>query len=297
MSFDQSNAAIRWLRLAAMAVGIGWAAMASATVQVPTLNHRVTDLTGTLSAGQAGQLEQQLAAFETRKGAQLAVLVVPTTAPETIEQFGIRVVDQWKLGRKGVDDGALLLVAKDDHALRIEVGRGLEGVMPDAIANRIINEIVVPAFKSGDFAGGIAAGVQRMISVVDGEPLPAPKRSHAFTDFKGFGGLFPLLFFAILVAGALLRALIGRLGAGLAGAGLAAAIAWFLGAPLVLIIVVAILVALFIAGGMGGTGGYHRGGSSFGSGFGGGGWSSGSSGGGFSGGGGSFGGGGASGRW
>jgi uncharacterized protein len=286
---------MRRLRLIFLGLMIGSAAPAQAAVTVPPLNRRVTDLTRTLSASQVTQLENQLAAFEARKGAQLAVLIVPTTAPETIEQFGIRVVDQWKLGRKGVDDGALLLVAKDDRTLRIEVGRGLEGILPDAIAKRIVEEVIVPSFRNGDFAGGIAAGVQRMIAVADGEPLPPPAASR--TSRKSFDTLIPFLFVIIPLAGIILRALIGRLGAGLAGAAVAGGVTWALGAPLVLIIIIAIFVAIFIAASGGGTGHTGHTGGFGGSGFGGGGWSSGGSGGGFSGGGGGFSGGGASGRW
>src|SRR5574338_44028 len=146
-----------------------------AEVPVPALKARVTDLTGTLSAAQRTALEERLAAFEARKGSQIAVLLVPTTQPETIEQYGIRVAEQWKLGRKGVDDGVLLLVAMKDRAVRIEVGYGLEGVLPDAPANRIIDEYIVPRFKQGDFAGGISAGVDRGSRGVEREPLPAPK--------------------------------------------------------------------------------------------------------------------------
>lgn len=263
---------------------------ARADVAVPTLTTRVTDLTGTLAPDRVRQLEERLSAFEARKGAQVAVLIVPSTAPETIEQFSIRVVDRWKLGRKGVDDGALLLVAKDDRTLRIEVGRGLEGVMPDATANRIIAEIIVPAFKSGDFAGGIAAGLERMLTVIDGEPLPAPKQGARVP--KGLADMAPYLLFGIPLAGGLLRMLIGRLAAGLVGATAGAAIAWWLGAPVLVIAFVALFAFLFLAA----DSNRHR--TRYGSGgFGGGGWSSGSSGGGFSGGGGSFGGGGASGRW
>src|SRR5574340_907947 len=129
--------------------------LAVADVAVPPLKSRVTDLTGTLSANEAVQLEQKLAAFEEKKGSQIAVLIVPTTQPETIEQYAIRVAEAWKLGRKGVDDGVLLLIAKNDRTLRIEVGYGLEGVLPDAIAKRIIDELIVPAFRQGDFAAGL----------------------------------------------------------------------------------------------------------------------------------------------
>ena len=128
-------------------------------------------------------LDATLQAFEARKGSQIAVLIVPTTSPESIEQFSIRVADAWKIGRKTIDDGAILVVAKDDRSLRIEVGYGLEGVLTDATAKRIIDEVIVPKFRTGDFAGGISDGVDRMLKVIDGEPLPAPKPEH--TDVVG----------------------------------------------------------------------------------------------------------------
>src|SRR3989338_635957 len=149
---------------------------AQAEVPVQPLSARVTDLTATLDAQQKQALESRLAAFEAKKGAQLAVLFVPTTQPETIEQYALRVAEVWKLGRKGVDDGALLLVAKDDRAMRIEVGYGLEGVIPDAVAKRVISEIITPYFKQGDFYGGIQAGVTRLVRLVEGEPLPPPRK-------------------------------------------------------------------------------------------------------------------------
>ena len=162
-----------WPR-ALLAIALLVAACAIADVAVPPLRARVTDLTATLSAQQRAELEQTLAAFEAKKGSQLAVLIVPTTQPETVEQFAVRVEERWKLGRKGVDDGVLLLIAKEDRKLRIEVGYGLEGVLNDATAKRIIAEEIVPRFKQNDFAGGITAGVARIIRVVDGEPLPPP---------------------------------------------------------------------------------------------------------------------------
>src|SRR5258705_2490426 len=165
---------LAWSR-ALLAIALLFAACAHADVAIPALKARVTDLTGTLAAQQQATLEQTLAAFEARKGSQIAVLIVPTTQPETVEQYALRVEETWKLGRKGVDDGALLLVAKDDRKLRIEVGYGLEGVLPDAIAKRIIAEDITPRFKQGDFYGGITTGVERMIKVIDGEPLPPPK--------------------------------------------------------------------------------------------------------------------------
>ncbi|MEW5944465.1 MAG: YgcG family protein, partial [Pseudomonadota bacterium] len=202
------------------------AAQAQAEVAVPPLRARVTDLTGTLSASQRASLEQELQAFEARKGAQIAVLIVPTTEPETIEQYSIRVAEAWKLGRKGVDDGALLLVAKNDRALRIEVGYGLEGVIPDAVAKRIVAEIIVPYFRQGDFYGGIDAGISRMIRLVEGEPLPPPRKKDV--SWSGIEGFLPFAFIAVFVVGGLLRALFGRfLGASIAG-GVTAVLFWML---------------------------------------------------------------------
>ena len=189
---------------------------------MPPLTARVTDLTGTLTPQQRAALEERLAAFEARKGSQIAVLIVPTTQPETIEQFGIRVAEQWKLGRKGVDDGALLVVAMKDRTLRIEVGYGLEGALPDAVAKRIIEEDIVPRFKQGDFFGGIDAGVSRMMSVIEGEPLPPPRarrsaaRVAAATASKGSSIIG---FMLVFVVGGIMRAMFGRfLGSGVIGA-------------------------------------------------------------------------------
>ena len=144
----------------------------------------MVDQTGTLSSGDIAALSQKLQDFETRKGSQIAVLIVPTTEPETIEQFAIRVAEAWKIGRKKIDDGAVLVVAKNDRHLRIEVGYGLEGALTDVTSRRIIDEAITPKFRSGDFAGGITAGVDRMIRVIDGEPLPTPSRS---VEFRRFG--------------------------------------------------------------------------------------------------------------
>src|SRR5512145_1050521 len=136
-----------WTRLALLALLL--CGTAQAEVAVPELKQRVTDLTATLDAGQIQLLENKLAAFESAKGAQIAVLLLPTTEPETIEEFGIRVAESWKLGRKGVDDGVLLLVAKDDRKLRIEVGYGLEGILPDAVGKRIVSDDIAPHFRQG----------------------------------------------------------------------------------------------------------------------------------------------------
>jgi uncharacterized protein len=158
--------------LAAALLFVPW--LARADVSVPPLRTRVTDLTSTLSGDQARALEGKLAALETSKGSQIAVLLVPTTQPETIEQYATRVFDQWKLGRKGVDDGVLLIVAKNDHKARVEVGRGLEGAIPDAYAKRIIDEAIAPRFRQGDFYGGISAGIDRIVKLAEGEPMPPP---------------------------------------------------------------------------------------------------------------------------
>lgn len=265
---------------------------ACAEVAVPALQARVTDLTGTLTAEQTAALEQQLAQFEAREGSQIAVLMVPTTQPEAIEQYGIRVVEQWQLGRKGVDDGVLLLIAKEDRALRIEVGYGLEGALPDAVAKRIIAETIVPRFQAGDFHGGVVAGVLQIQSVIEGEPLPPPAAPGPAPAGRGLQDVLAMALVATVVVGGLLRAVFGRLiGATLVG-GLIGLLIWLMLASLLGAAVtglLAFLFTLFGGGGFGGRGGYYTGGRG---GFGGGGF-----GGGFGGGGGSFGGGGASGRW
>ncbi|MBL8491613.1 MAG: TPM domain-containing protein, partial [Rhodocyclaceae bacterium] len=149
--------------------GAGAATPADAgSVAIPRLAARVTDLTGTLTAEQRASVEAELAAFESRKGAQIAVLMLPTTGPEPIEAFGIRLAETWKIGRKGIDDGVILIVAKDDRRLRIEVGYGLEGALNDATAKRIVSDTITPAFRQGDFAGGITAGLRAVMAVIDG---------------------------------------------------------------------------------------------------------------------------------
>ena len=182
-----------------------------ADVAIPPLKARVTDLTSTLSSQQQAALEQTLAAFETRKGSQIAVLIVPTTQPETVEQYAVRVEESWKLGRKGVDDGVLLLIAKDDHKLRIEVGYGIEGVLNDATAKRIIAEEIVPRFKQNDYAGGVSAGVERIIKVVDGEPLPPPKPRAQAGSHLDLNNILVIGFILVFVVGGFLRAIFGQL--------------------------------------------------------------------------------------
>jgi uncharacterized protein len=276
------------------------AASAWAQVAVPPLKGRVTDLTGTLKPEQVASLEQLLRSFEARKGSQIAVLIVPTTAPETVEQYALRVGEQWKIGRKKVDDGAILVVAKDDRALRIEVGYGLEGALNDATASRIIREVIVPRFREGDFSGGISAGVDRMIRVIDGEPLPAPAKAAPPVG-EGVLQILPVLLILAVVAGAILRRMLGRFVGSAATGGVVGGLAWLLAGTLAIALLAGIVAFFFtLVSGVGGSGRRYYGGFP-GGGWGGGGWGGGGfgggGGGGFSGGGGSFGGGGASGRW
>ncbi|MBL6749838.1 MAG: TPM domain-containing protein [Nevskia sp.] len=275
---------VAWLALALCA-----AAPAHAQVPVPALQARVTDLTGTLSGEQSSALEEKLAAFERDKGSQVAVLLVPSTQPETIEQYGIRVAQAWKLGRKGVDDGAILIVAKDDHRMRIEVGYGLEGALTDATAKRIISEDIAPRFKQGDYYQGIDAGVERMLKVIQGEPLPAPARTGL--PGKPLAGTWLIALIFVVLFGAAMRSFKGALAAG----GIVGAIVWFATGVLAvagIAAVIGFLVSLvfWLGSSGGGWGGPYRG---YGGGYRGGGFG----GGGFSGGGGGFGGGGASGSW
>lgn len=261
---------------------------AIAQVAVPPLSGHVTDQTGTLTPAQQSALEQTLSAFEARKGSQLAVLIVPTTAPEAIEQFALRVAEQWKLGRKKMDDGAILVVAKNDRSMRIEVGYGLEGALTDITSKRIISETITPMFKQEDYFGGVEAGVSQIIRVVDGEPLPEPvnRPTAGIQDIRQFA---PFLFIVALAVGGVLRSVFGKVaGSVLTGVGVSL-LAWFVIGTLFLSVLAgfaAVLVTLLggtrMLYGMGGMGGGGRGG------FGGGG---------FRGGGGGFGGGGASGRW
>lgn len=272
-----------------LAFTLCWSFVVSAQVAVPPLTGHVIDLTGTLSVEQKASLEQTLTALEARKGSQLAVLMIPSSAPEAIEPYALRVAEQWKLGRKKVDDGAILVVAKDDRTLRIEVGYGLEGALNDATSKRIISEIILPRFKQQDFYGGITAGVGQIIRVIDGEPLPAPREKSAGSigDIQQYA---PIVFILALVVGGILRAALGRVPGALVTGGAVAVLAWFV-VGAVSVALVAGVMALFVTllgGGMGGRGlgGYHGGAGR--GGFGGGG---------FRGGGGGFGGGGASGRW
>lgn len=272
----------RWTLLCLLLLlnSVSWAELA-----VPPLEARVTDLTGTLSATQRSRLENELREFETRKGSQIAILLVSSTAPETVEQYALRVAEKWQLGRKGVDDGLLILVAMQDRAIRLEVGYGLEGVVPDAIAKRIISEIITPYFRQGDYYGGLVAGVDRLVRLIDGEPLPAPRdQDKAGASESGL----PVLLFAVVALGSVLRAIFGQLfGASIVSAVIGVAV-WLLFGSLMFALLAAIfafVITLFGGGGRGGRyGGINVGSGGFGGGV-------------FRGGGGGFGGGGASGRW
>ena len=286
-----------------------WEPTSEGLAPIPPLTGRVVDLTNTLSAPDVQALTAKLAAWEQKTGGnQLAVLIVPSTQPEPIETYSIRVAEAWKIGRKGQDNGVLFLIAKDDRKLRLEVGYGLEGVLTDVTARRIIAENVAPLFRQNQYAAGITAGVDRVIAVVGkGEPLPPPKQAAKPRQGVGgfdFGTLLIVLLVVVPVVGGILARIFGKvLGSGIGG-GAVGAIAWLIGGSLI-VAGIAGLIGFFVMLLFGGVGGIGRrgggwvpipgggGGSWGGGGFGGGG----GGGGGFSGGGGSFGGGGASGGW
>ena len=293
------------LPLAALAQAGAWDSTTGGLVAVPPLSARVTDLTGTLRADEKQALETKIASWEGSSGNQMAILMVPTTQPEPIEAYSIRVAEAWKIGRKGQDNGVLLVVAKDDRKLRIEVGYGFEGVLTDATSRRIISDTISPLFRQGQFAGGLNAGVDQIVAVIaKGEPLAAPASR---SDQRRRGGfnlemLLVIMFVVVPVLGGILRRMFGKVGGATVGAGIVGTGAWFL-AGSILLGVVAALVAWFVLLVVGVGGGLARAGGRGGS-WGGGGWTGGSGGGwsgggggGFSGGGGSFGGGGASGGW
>lgn len=275
-----------WLAL----FGISLVAAAQDVLPVPALSARITDQTQTLSQDTLVQLDTKLRAFEARKGVQLAVLMVRSTAPEPIEQYALRVAEQWKLGRQRVDDGALLLVAKEDRAVRIEVGYGIEGALSDVLAHRIIDEQIKPRFRSGDFDGGITAGVEQMMRAIDGEELPAP-RGRSRESSNDPGQIWPVVIVVAAALGGVLRRVFGRVGGAVIAGGVLGGLTWFVAGAVTTAALAGLagfavtLLGLGMGGLMGGMSGRHRGS----------GWSGGD--GGFRGGGGGFGGGGASGRW
>lgn len=290
--------------LASLCVGVAGVLAAPAAaaegdiLPIPKLEKRVTDQTATLSAADESRIEARLKAFEAEKGAQIAVLIVATTQPETVFDFSLRVVDAWKLGRKGIDDGVLFVIAKNDRKLQILTGRGTQGVLTDAMSKRIISEVVAPKFRASDFAGGIEAGVGKIIDVLKGEALPPPpQKKVAVQQGADIQSFLMLGVFAAIFVGPLLRSLLGRfLGATATGGAVGAAAWWLAGgmifpivAGVIIFFVVLLMGAVSLPGGRRGGGGWSTGG-----------WSSGggsSGGGGFSGSGGGFDGGGASGDW
>lgn len=302
--------AISRAKVLLLALFLCWTQAALAEVAVPQLVGRVVDQTNTLNAGYIDTLNQRIRSFEQRKGSQIAILIVPTTQPETIEQYSIRVAEAWKIGRRKIDDGALLVIAKNDHKLRIEVGYGLEGALTDVTARRIIDEVIAPRFKDGDFAGGISEGLTRMIGVIDGEPLPAPKpeASHGqnIDWISGLLDFWPFILVGALMIGSFLRAMFGRLLGATAAGGVFAVLGWFIvgsliagavmgGVAFLLVLIVGDSASLGVSprGGRRGSDDWSSGWSSGSSS----GWSSGSNSSDSGGGGGSFGGGGASGSW
>jgi uncharacterized protein len=290
--------------LVALAQSPGWEAGTNGLAPIPQLSARVTDVTGTLNPAERAALEAKLAGFEQRTGGQFAVLLVPSTQPEPIEAYSIRVADAWKIGRKGRDNGVLLVVAKDDRKLRLEVGYGYEGVLTDAMSKRIIAETITPFFRQGQFAAGINAGVDRAIGVIGQDPaaVAPPARGPEQRSAPGvdMGTLLVMLLVVLPILGGVLRRIFGKVGGATVGAGLVGTgVAVIAGSILlgVLGAVVAWVVLLFMGAGNGIVANGRRGGLP-GPWIGGGGWGGGGgSGGGWSGGGGGFGGGGASGDW
>ncbi len=291
---------------------LGWfmltqAARAQDLVAIPALTAHVIDTTGTLDASQKQALETKLAAFEASRGAQIVVLMVPTTQPEDITGYAQRVGDSWKIGRKDVGDGLLLVVAKNDRKVRIATAKALEGAIPDLAARQIIDRAITPRFKEGDFAGGLNAATDQLIARISGENLPLPEAAGKVSVDEGFqwADLAVFLFFAVPIGARLLSGVLGRKGGAMATGGIVGVMAWIFTSSLLLAIGAGIVGMVFgLIASLGSLAGLGRGSSGWGSG-GGTGWSGGggfggggSSSGGFSsGGGGDFGGGGASGDW
>ena len=268
------------------------AVWAQDVLPVPPLSGRVIDQTATLSEPQRAALDSKLAAFEAASGPQIVLLLVPATAPEDIASYAQRVADNWKIGRRDVGDGLLVVVAKNDRTVRIEVAKALEGAIPDLAARQVIDRALLPAFRTGDYAGGLNAGLDLLMARIRGEGLPAP----GVRGGKAAGGQLPLeqfgmfLFIGVMVVGGLLSAVIGRKAGSLLTAVAAGGAAWWLSASALLAAGAAVAAVLLV--GVFGIGtvlrlmamGAGRGGGGGGCGF-------------SSGGGGDFGGGGASGRW
>ena len=291
-----------WAAALLMAVGLAFAADPPADpIPVPKLTGHVVDLTGTLTSPERERIDAKLRDFEQSRGSQVAVLLVPSIGPEAIEDFATRVTDAWQLGRKGVDDGVLFVIAKQERKMRVHTGRGVQGTLTDVASKRIVADIVAPRFRTGDFAGGIDEAVDAIMKSIEGESLPAPSKTpqRKVGTVSSYGDFIWIAFFLVPVVAMVLRGIVGRFaGAGLTGGVTGLAAGWLFGS-LAFGVVAAILAFLFgLFSGTGGAGGMRGGG-----GWGGGGWSGGgggggwSGGGGMSGGGGGFDGGGASGDW
>ncbi|HEY0268431.1 MAG TPA: YgcG family protein [Methyloradius sp.] len=244
---------------------------------VPELQRHVNDLAGLLRPDQQEALENKLTIFEQKKGSQVVVLIIPTTEPETISEYTVRVFDAWKLGRKKVDDGVLITLALNDKDMRIDVGYGLEGAIPDAIAKRIIEDVMLPKFKQGDFYGGLIDGTNQVISRIDGEPLPLPNTAKVAGNDQGY---WPLLLIGAVVSGLFLRSMLGTFFGSLVNGGLIGLLVFFFGATLAAAMSLGFMAFFFTLSAGSRFGGYGGGGP-----------------GGFGSGGGTFGGGGASGKW
>ncbi|TXH26518.1 MAG: YgcG family protein [Elusimicrobia bacterium] len=213
---------------------------------MPPLQARVTDQTATLSRDQVASLEKALAEFERVRGSQIAILLVATTRPESIEAYAIRVAESWRLGRKGVDDGLLILVAKNDRKLRIEVGRGLEGAVPDAVAKRIVADVITSRFKEGDFAGGLQAGVARLQAIVGGEALPSPASAAQAGGMPDLDPWWIVGVVVVIALGAVLSRLFGRLGGASVASGTVATLVWLVSGSLFATLIGAFVVFLFV---------------------------------------------------
>jgi uncharacterized protein len=261
------------------------------TQPIPKLEALVTDLTSTLSSPQINTLEAELSSFEADKGSQVVILIISTTDPETIESYGIRVAEEWQIGRSGVDDGVLLLIAKDDRKVRIEVGYGLEGAIPDAYTKRIIENIIIPNFRQGQFYSGIENGVGAIMGLIEGEELPEVTQEPPSTMGMKNESLFMTLIIVGVIILSILKAFIKKSKYKWVAVSVASVLAGFIFGSLIfggIGFAISSFILFSSSSGRGGGryygGGFSGGGSSFG-------------GGGFSGGGGSFGGGGASGGW
>jgi uncharacterized protein len=283
--------------------GLLWSVMPAVPAQTPAplpeVRRPVTDMTGTLTADQVQSLESRIRAIETRKGSQVVIVIVATTEPEPIEAWTIRLAEKIRAGRRGIDDGLILAVAMRDQRLRIEVGYGLEGAIPDSVADRVRREIMNPHFRAGDVAGGLAAGLDALGRLIEGEPLPPPRQVGE--EPIDWGQWFVLAVVFVLMGSRLLAALLGRRGGALATGSVVGGAAWILGAVWFMALgagVAAALLAVAVLSSVG-TGGRWGGGGGFGpgGGLGGGGFGGGFGGGGWSGGGGGFGGGGSGGSW